>query len=85
MQKLLYLYGFHEISNVEDEIDDETKIELLYFMGIMLSGNTGASSLSKIAKDALGKQIKNVLKQPLTKTTTWYPVLKKWQRSWGKI
>ncbi len=84
MQKLLYLYGFPEIKNVEDEVDDETKFKLLQFMCVMLSVNNGANNIGNLAKDALQKQAKNIVRQSLTKTTTWYPLLKDLAKKLGK-
>ena len=70
MQKLLYLYGYPEINNVEDEIDDETKTKLIVFLGVMYGVN-GASNLLTAGVKIYSE---NLTKQVLTKAN-WYPIV----------
>ncbi len=72
MQKLLYLYGYPEISDVEEELDDETKTKLIVFLGVMYGVN-GASNLITAGAKIYSE---NLTKQALTKAN-WYPIVQK--------
>lgn len=83
MQKVAYTYGWHDLLEDMDEVDDETLGLLASFLGVML-GVGGASNAVKsfaitMARPALQKQIADAT---LTKMV-WYPVLKKTLRMVG--
>ena len=76
MQKLAYLYGWHDLLNDMDEVDDETIGILALFFGVMLGVGGAAQSLTTFARSvAMPAFQKQVTKQALTKTS-WYPVMK---------
>ena len=76
MQKLAYLYGWHELLSDMDEVDDETIGVLAVFFGVMLGVGGAAQSLTAFARSvAVPAFQKQVTKQALTKTS-WYPVMK---------
>lgn len=82
MQKLLYLYGYPEIHDVEEELDDETKTKLLAFFGIMYSVNGASNLITAGVKKYSENLIKELPKQALTKTN-WYPIVQKLCKSIG--
>ena len=75
-QKLAYLYGWQSFLNNEDEVDDETVMQLILLMGVMLGVGSAAGAINKfaatIAKEGVTKTIQ---RQALTKYA-FYPVLK---------
>lgn len=74
-QKLMYLYGFPEISTEEAAFDSETLNILILCMGVM-SGVQGANTALKSMATALGKGVeKQLLRFSLTKGTI-YPIVK---------
>ena len=76
MQKLAYLYGWHDLLNDMDEVDDETIGVLALFFGVMLGVGGAAQSLTTFARSvAMPAFQKQLAKQALTKTS-WYPVVK---------
>ena len=76
MQKLAYLYGWHDLLNDMDEVDDETIGVLALFFGVMLGVGGAAQSLTTFARSvAMPAFQKQLAKQALTKTS-WYPVMK---------
>lgn len=75
MQKLMYLYGFPEISAEETMFDSETLNVLIICMGVM-SGVQGANTALKSMAKALGCGVeKRLLRFSLTKGTI-YPIVK---------
>ena len=76
MQKLAYLYGWRDLLNDMDEVDDETIGILAVFFGVMLGVGGAAQSLTTFARSvAMPAFQKQFAKQALTKTS-WYPVMK---------
>lgn len=76
-QKLAYVYGWQTFLNDEDEVDDETVMQLVVLMGVMMGVGSAASSVSKFAtKVAQESVVKTIQRQALTKTT-FYPIMKK--------
>ena len=75
-QKLMYLYGFPEISNNEGAgLDTETVNILTICLGVMY-GVAGASNALKVVAQGLAKGVeKQLLKKALTKGTI-YPIVK---------
>ena len=76
IQKLIYLYGWGELFNSNDEFDDETMNQITLFMGIMFGVNGAAAAVTKIASVMASKVEKDLAKKALTKG--WlYPIVKK--------
>ena len=76
MQKLAYLYGWRDLLNDMDEVDDETIGILAVFFGVMLGVGGAAQSLTTFARSvAMPAFQKQFAKQAFTKTS-WYPVMK---------
>ena len=76
-QKLAYLYGWQSFLNDEDEIDDETMMRLILFLGVMMQVGGANVTLTKFAANTATKSVaKTIEKQALTKTF-WYGPLKK--------
>ncbi|WP_243856588.1 MULTISPECIES: hypothetical protein [Actinomyces] len=76
-QKLAFLYGWRDLLDDLDEVDDETVGKFAVFLGVMM-GVAGASAslgsfAQQVARPALQKQI---TKQALAKNA-WYPVMKR--------
>jgi len=85
MQKLMYLYGFPEISRAKDgvQFDAETMNILIICMGVMY-GVAEANIALKTIASALAKGVeKKLLRAALTKGTI-YPIVKKVSSWFGK-
>ncbi len=75
-QKLAYLYGWQSFLDDEDEVDDQTVMNLVVLMGVMLEVGGAANAITKFASEIAQKGVqKTIQRQALTKTT-FYPVLK---------
>lgn len=75
-QKLAYLYGWQSFLDDSNEIDDETIMELVVLMGVMMEVGGAAASITKFATNVAQKGVaKTIQRQALTKTT-FYPVMK---------
>ena len=84
-QKLMYLYGFPQISFGEDgvQLDTTTMNTIILCMGVMF-GVGGASTGLKVAAKALGEGVsKKLMKTALTKGTI-YPIVKSIGKWFGK-
>jgi len=81
LQKLIYLYGWPELSSPED-LDDETNNELTLFIGVMFGVNSANVAIAKIAKAAAVRAEKQLLRAALTKGTI-YPIVKKVSQTLG--
>ena len=67
-QKLLYIYGYPNLLNEKNELDDETANILTIFTGVMF-GCQNAIVFAKMGLDRLAKEIATRLpRQPLAKT-----------------
>lgn len=76
-QKLAYLYGWQSFLDEGDEVDDETILELVVLMGVMLGVGAAASQLTRFAAEvAMPHIVKTVERKALMKTA-WYPLMKK--------
>lgn len=76
-QKLAYLYGWQTFLDENDEVDDETMLELVILMGVMLGVGAAATQLSRFAAEvAMPHVAKTIQRKALTKTA-WYPLMKK--------
>lgn len=76
-QKLAYLYGWQSFLNEEDEVDDETIMQLVALMGIMLQVGGVSNSITKFAINTAQQGVaKHIQKQALTKTFFYSPMKK---------
>lgn len=76
-QKLAYIYGWESFLNDEDEVDDETVLKLILFLGVMMEVGGASLALTKFASEVAAASVaKRVAAMTLTKTA-WYPILKK--------
>lgn len=75
MQKLMYLYGWGNIYDCDNQIDDKTFKMLMIFLGVMY-GVERANTVIKGLANTIAKELpKRVARKPLTKTI-WYPIIK---------
>ncbi len=74
-QKLAYVYGWQSFLNDDDEVDDETVMQLVALMGIMLGVGGVAGSISKFAADVAQQSVvRTIQRQALTKTFFYTPM-----------
>jgi hypothetical protein len=67
LQKLAYLHGWPALFQEDDDVDDETKLVLTLFIGVMLGAQGAANGLSKLAT-AVGSEVaKRLPRASLTK------------------
>jgi hypothetical protein len=66
-QKLAYLHGWPELLPEGDDVDDETKLVLTLFIGVMLGAQGATEGLSKLATAASREVVKRLPGAPLTK------------------
>lgn len=76
LQKLIYLYGWQDLSLDKQELNDETKNLLTLFVGIMFGVNGATSGVTKIAAKVAEQVAKKLPQKALTKGVV-YPVVKK--------
>lgn len=82
-QKLAYLYGWQTFLDDTDEVDDETIMELVVLMGVMLQVGGAAATITKFATNIAQTGVaKTIQRQALTKTT-FYPIMKSVLRVMG--
>ncbi|MHC5353954.1 hypothetical protein ACYSNX_07195 [Myroides sp. LJL115] len=74
-QKLGYIYGWGDLLDEENQIDEETRNILTVFVGVMLGAEAANAAIRSIAKSAAVQVGKRVSQQALTKTM-WYPIAK---------
>lgn len=72
MQKLMYLYGWDDIG----ELDDGSKNILIIFLGVMSGVEGATNALKQIAKVLESNVAKSIAAKALTKGTL-YPIVKK--------
>lgn len=66
-QKLAYLHGWPELLPEGGEVDDETKLVLTLFAGVMLGAQGANEGLSKLATAVSGEVARRLPRAPLTK------------------
>ena len=67
LQKVAYLHGWPSLMQDDDEIDDETRLVLTLFVGVMLGAHGATTAVSKLA-GALGTEVASKLpRAPLTR------------------
>ena len=76
-QKLAYLYGWQSFLNDDDEVDDETLMQLIALMGVMMEVGGAANSITKFAFSTAQKGVaRHIERQALTKTFFYTPMKK---------
>ena len=73
-QKLAYLYGWPDLLN-NGEVDDETKLCVTIFTGVMHGVAAANRVISEVANRIAAQVIRRVPRIALTKTA-WYPLIK---------
>lgn len=74
-QKLAYVYGWQSFMDDGDEIDDETLMKLIVFMGVMLQVGGASQAITKFATEVAQEGVKKTIqKQALTKTSWYLPM-----------
>ena len=76
LQKLIYLYGWQDLSLDSNEITEETKYLLTLFTGVMCGVNGAVKAVNKISGQIAKQIIKKLPQKTLTKGTI-YPIVKK--------
>jgi hypothetical protein len=76
LQKLIYLYGWKELYNKEDDFDDATMNVLTLFMGVMFGVSAANKAIVSLAGRAAIQLEKTLVSKALTKGMV-YPVIKK--------
>lgn len=67
LQKLMYLYGWDELFDQDNELDDETTNFLTLFIGIMFGVNGAATTVTKLSTSAAVRASKQLANKSLTK------------------
>lgn len=75
-QKLAYLYGWQTFLNDADEVDDETIMQLVVLMGVMMQVGGAANSITKFAANAAQAGVAKTIQRQALAKTTFYPVMK---------
>lgn len=75
LQKLAYLYGWPELLEEDGKIDDETRLVLTLFIGVMLGAQGAAEGLKGLA-NALSKQVVKRLPQAALTKHALYRIAK---------
>ena len=76
LQKLIYLYGWHDLSLDSKEMNEETKNLLTLFVGIMFGVNGAVNTVNKLAAQVAKQVVKKLPQTALTKGVI-YPIVKK--------
>lgn len=76
VQKLIYLYGWHDLDLKSDGIDAETKNLFTLFVGIMFGVNGAVGAVQKISIQVAQQVAKKLPQKALTKGVI-YPIVKK--------
>lgn len=76
LQKLIYLYGWEELYDSEEDFDDGTMNQITLFMGVMFGVSSANVAINQFAKVAAANLEKNIARKALTKGTV-YPLVKK--------
>ncbi len=76
LQKLIYLYGWQQLYDENNQMDDQTAAFLTLFTGIMFGVSGATSAITKISELAMEKASKSIAQKALTKGTI-YPIVKK--------
>lgn len=75
MQKLIYLYGWPALTNVNNQLDDESLNIMTLFVGVMMGNKLAVEALAKVvtqvSKNASVKISETVLAQYTVKIAQW--------------
>ena len=75
MQKLIYLYGWPALTNVNNQLDDESLNIMTLFVGVMMGNKLAVEALAKVvtqvSKNASVKISETVLAQYTIKIAQW--------------
>lgn len=63
LQKLIYLYGWEELSSMDGNIDDETTNILTLFVGVMFGVNGAATTITKFLRLRHRERVKSLRKR----------------------
>lgn len=66
-QKMAYLYGWPELTNAEDELDDETRLTLTVFVGVMMGASAANKAMTQLSARLSGQVGKRLPRMALTK------------------
>lgn len=67
LQKLAYLHGWPSLFQDDEEVDDETKLVLTLFVGVMLGAQGAANGISRLATALSSEVVKRLPRASLTK------------------
>jgi len=67
LQKLAYLYGWPELLDEDNELDDETLLLFTIFIGVMLGAESAAKVLGELAERIAAQVLKRLPRETLTK------------------
>lgn len=76
LQKLIYLYGWPELFNANEDLTDETMNLMTLFIGVMFGVNTANTAITKMAEVAAKNLEKKLINKALTNGVI-YPIVKK--------
>lgn len=82
LQKLIYLYGWNDLSLDSKEMSEETKNLLILFVGVMFGINGAVNTVNKLADQVAKQVVKKLPQKALTKGVI-YPVVKNVARLLG--
>jgi len=67
IQKLIYIYGWPDLFEDEEKIDDETLSQITLFIGVMFGANGATTAVEKLAQGLASQVAKQLPKKALTK------------------
>jgi hypothetical protein len=71
LQKLAYLHGWSELFKEEEKLDEETKLLLTRFLGVMTGAESATQSLTKFGGAAAKEACRRLTRAPLTKYASY--------------
>lgn len=75
MQKLAFVYGWHDFLKDVDDVDDETLGMLAAFLGVMMGVSGASTSVTKFATQVAAPAVqKKIANTALTKTAWYLPM-----------
>lgn len=83
MQKLAYIYGWTDLLNDSDEVDDETLGKLVAFLGVMMGVGGASNSVSYFASSIARPAIQKKIASTTLSKTVWYTPMKQTLRVVG--
>lgn len=81
-QEISYIYGHNDLFDDNNELTEESKNELIIFLGVMLGVTAAGSTIRILSKHASKQALTSIPKKTLTKTI-YYPILKKVLKTFG--